>query len=101
MSLYPLGSMSDYIEAKGGAHHVYKYLKWQVLSLMKDCSEAYRVIHARGVAHCEIKPANVLLQSVNGQLRPAVTDFGVARVLADHQKLVLAFKTSTISGMSL
>ncbi|MFY9344162.1 MAG: tetratricopeptide repeat protein [Planctomycetota bacterium] len=47
------------------------------LALLADVAEAVHHAHQKGVVHCDLKPANVLVDA-NG--RPKVLDFGVARV---------------------
>jgi hypothetical protein len=41
--------------------------------------------HAQGLIHRDIKPANILLE--NGLARVRITDFGLARMMADHVQL--------------
>src|SRR5205823_13214835 len=43
--------------------------------------DALEHAHSRGIIHCDLKPANLLLDG-NGSIR--VTDFGLARSLADE-----------------
>lgn len=104
MEFYPLGSLLPYIGAKKGNRAVanFPFSKRQVLSILHDCASAFRAMHEKGVVHCDIKPANVLLkQSANGQLQAIITDFGVARLLSSRKVMVREFKESRLNGMSL
>lgn len=48
-------------------------------------ASAVRYAHRHGVAHLDLKPANVLLREVEGSWDvPKVTDWGLARFLLDH-----------------
>ncbi len=48
----------------------------EVVALVRDLASALDHAHRRGVVHRDLKPANVL---VDGQGRPHLTDFGLAR----------------------
>ena len=50
----------------------------QAVQLVRRVTEALAYAHARGVVHCDIKPANIFLQRRD---RPKVLDFGIARIV--------------------
>lgn len=50
----------------------------QTVQLVRRVTDALAYAHARGVVHCDIKPANIFLQRKD---RPKVLDFGIARLL--------------------
>ena len=52
------------------------------LALSAQILGAIQAAHDRGVLHRDLKPANVMLQPVSGGARAAVTDFGIARLMA-------------------
>jgi serine/threonine protein kinase, bacterial len=48
--------------------------------LVAEVAEGLAAAHSAGIVHRDIKPANVLLEQVDGGLRPLLTDFGIARI---------------------
>ena len=56
-----------------------------------------------GFAHCDVKPANVLLDinAETQQLMVIVSDFGISRVVTKEKLRVAAFQVSTLRGASI
>lgn len=52
------------------------------LKIFCQVCRAVQHAHTKGIIHRNIKPANILVAQVDGQLLPKVTDFGVARATA-------------------
>jgi WD40 repeat protein/serine/threonine protein kinase len=52
------------------------------LRLFIELCEAIQHAHQKGIIHRDLKPSNVLVVEENGQPRPKVIDFGVARATA-------------------
>jgi len=50
----------------------------QAVLLIRRVADALAYAHARGVIHCDIKPANIFLQRRD---KPKVLDFGIARIV--------------------
>ena len=54
------------------------------LRLFVDLCEAVQHAHRHAVIHRDLKASNVLVTETEGRARPKVIDFGVAKVLAEH-----------------
>jgi WD40 repeat protein/tRNA A-37 threonylcarbamoyl transferase component Bud32 len=48
--------------------------------LLEEVGEALAYVHSKGIIHCDLKPANILMDD---QGRPRVADFGQSRVFSD------------------
>ena len=60
-----------------------------------------RYLHRNGFAHCDIKPANILLRFQNNEVIPVISDFGLARVLDPASLKVKAFQVAELKGASI
>lgn len=49
------------------------------LELFVSVCRAVEHAHQRGIVHRDLKPSNILVASVDGELRPRVIDFGIAK----------------------
>ena len=57
------------------------------LTLLRDLCRAVGHAHRRGIVHCDLKPANVLVVEDVGAPRPKVIDFGIARAIGSDAAL--------------
>lgn len=96
MKYYVNGALSSFLQ-NGCVTNT--FLK---LHFMLDIARGLQFMHARSVAHCDIKPQNVLVdEDQNGRLFCALTDFGIARLYTDQTQLVQAFKIVNLRGLSI
>ena len=78
------------------------YTKVMVVRFFRQVCTAVSVMHSTGLAHCDIKPANVLLDvRRDGSVIPILSDFGISRVIEASALKVYAFALSELKGMSL
>lgn len=90
-------------EQAGGAPQLPRY----AAHLMMIVARAVQAVHQQGILHRDLKPGNILLQSMSAEdphktfdplssvnlgdrvVVPKITDFGVAKDLLDNQKLTM------------
>jgi len=73
------GSLPQWAEAQGGLSQVPLATR---LDMAAQVADALAAIHAVGVLHKDLKPANVIVESLpSGQLQCRLSDFGTGRVL--------------------
>jgi serine/threonine-protein kinase len=87
MEYVPGGDLKDLIDSRGA-------LSGGDLSKLSEAAAGLAHAHERGVIHRDIKPHNILL---DGNGRPKLTDFGVARALDASQ----ATRTGSYLGTAL
>jgi len=66
--------------------------------LLMDLLAGLQAAHEAGIAHCDLKPNNVLLDRPEGQrMRAVITDFGLARALRDDVRPEVT-RTNVVGG---
>ncbi len=60
------------------------------IDLLEPGVRALGVAHRMGVAHRDVKPANLFLARIAGQTTLKVLDFGIAKVLAENESVTRA-----------
>lgn len=70
--------MLEYIQGQSLRHYLNGQLKLdQSIRIMRDVLSGVAAAHAQNIIHCDIKPANILL---NGDGQAKVADFGLAQL---------------------
>lgn len=67
----------------------------QAARLLRRIADGLAYAHARGVVHCDIKPANIFL--VGGD-KPKILDFGIARALHAPEASMLGAAEGLVAG---
>ncbi|MFJ4652276.1 serine/threonine-protein kinase [Nocardia sp. NPDC088792] len=57
------------------------------IRIIGETARALDFAHRRGVLHRDVKPANILLERMDGEERVFLADFGIARLRDDQTKL--------------
>lgn len=83
------GTLSEYI-AKNGALSLAE-TQWY----LEQLASALDYAHAHGCVHCDVKPANILLDSDG---RVMLSDFGIARVTRSEDDTLPANKAEVLMG---
>ncbi len=74
MDFLEAGPLDQFVNPANPAP-VEKAAKW-----MEEIAEALAYVHSKGLIHCDLKPANILLDEA-GHVR--VADFGQSRIVTD------------------
>ena len=96
----PGGNLKDWADTRGG---IGQLPIEERLRLLIAVARAVAAAHSLGIIHKDLKPSNVLIAVVGGQLQPKLVDFGVG-VLADrtlldkHQITETGFTESLVAG---
>ena len=100
MKLYDYGDLDEFIENRGRLSDVYNYSKLVVTNLARQYCAGIAFMHGKGVAHCDVKPKNVLLDLVDNAIVLVITDFGIAQIVESKALKVSAFVVSDLRGAS-
>jgi serine/threonine-protein kinase len=100
MKYYPLGSLDEFIN--GRLQHT-PYGINSTFNMLHGIASALAFMHGRQIAHCDVKPGNVLLEQTQlwPFLRPVLADFGVSCVLSPHAVAVAGFQSTNLNAVSI
>ncbi len=63
----------------------------EAIALLEPAARALDIAHGEGVAHRDVKPANLFLTQVGGRPSLKILDFGIAKVMTENSSLTKAF----------
>jgi serine/threonine protein kinase len=72
----------------------------RVVTVLRQLCSALGAVHAHGLVHGDVKPANVVLAGQGGS-RVKLIDFGLARPAGDHAEAAAPQAASTFAGSPL
>ncbi|MEP9363216.1 serine/threonine-protein kinase [Nocardioides sp. CN2-186] len=82
MSYADQGTLADRLEVEGVTPS-------QALEVVRQIGTGLQTLHERGVLHRDMKPANVLFRTVDGQVRAMVADLGLGKSLDMSSRLTM------------
>jgi serine/threonine protein kinase len=93
LKYYPDGSLYEWLRKK-------QYKDAVILRLIAELATALNIMHCHYLAHCDIKPQNILVQDNNGRPSCYLTDFGITQILSDRIIASKMFQFINLRGIS-
>ncbi|KAI3655741.1 hypothetical protein MP638_003479, partial [Amoeboaphelidium occidentale] len=94
LQYYPGGSLQDWIQRNNFGRDV-------AIKLSKEISLALKIMHSYYLAHCDLKPQNVLIEVTAGIPTSYLTDFGITQVLSEKILASRSFYVINLRGLSV
>jgi hypothetical protein len=93
LKFYPDGSLADFIRSQYYGTKV-------AIKVSMDISQALRVMQSHYLAHCDLKPQNILVEVENGMPSCFLTDFGITQIISEKIIASKAFNIINVRGLS-
>jgi serine/threonine protein kinase len=94
LKYYPDGSLHDWIKKSRLKDHI-------KVKFLRETAGALNVMHSYYLAHCDLKPQNVLIEVENGRPSCYLTDFGITQVLSETIIASRMFNVINLRGLSV
>jgi formylglycine-generating enzyme required for sulfatase activity len=78
--------LEDLLEKERSQHAPLRSLE-DAVRLLDPVAEALALAHSKGIAHRDVKPANIFVLGESGSGGVKLLDFGIAKVVQDAQKM--------------
>jgi serine/threonine protein kinase len=91
---YPSGSLDSYILKHTTTNNRLKTY------CCKQIAQGLSLMHGRQVAHCDVKPQNILVDN-EPRLTFVVTDFGISKILTVEYMASEAFQIRNLRGLTV
>jgi serine/threonine-protein kinase len=72
-----------------------------MLKILREVSGALKTMHSHYLAHCDLKPQNILVQLDRNVPSCSLTDFGITQVLSEKILATKAFNVINLRGLSI
>jgi serine/threonine protein kinase len=93
---YEDGSLYEWIKKSQGRGKTSPSLK-----VISEIASAISTMHGHFIAHCDLKPHNILIQLKDDGPTCFITDFGIAQVLSDKVVATKMFTIVSLRGLSV
>jgi serine/threonine protein kinase len=94
MEFYPDGSLNEWLKTRICS-------KGNLLKILREISQGLNVMHSYFLAHCDLKPQNILVKVSNGIPSFFITDFGITQVLSESIIAAKSFNIINLRGLSV
>jgi WD40 repeat protein len=90
---YVHGSLYDWIGKNVYATKI-------IIKVLKETAMALTTMHSHYLAHCDLKPQNILVEVENGLPSCYLTDFGITQILSEKIIATKSFQVINLRGLS-
>ncbi|KAI3660263.1 hypothetical protein MP638_005126, partial [Amoeboaphelidium occidentale] len=94
LKFYADGALSDWIANRQLGFNT-------ILMIFLEVGRGLQTMHNHFLAHCDIKPQNILMEIRNGKPYCAITDFGITQVLSHAIVASKVFNVVNLRGLSV